>query len=288
VNTRRTSALAEVFTRGKADPARPLLELSGVDVRFGGLAALSDVSFEVGATDLVALIGPNGAGKSTTLNAVSGLIRATGDITFAGQRITALPPARVAAAGIGRSFQDAPLIDRYTVLENVLCGAHGTLGYRLVDQVFRRGKVARRESLAERRAKILLEFVDLSAEAGTEAGSLSYGARKRVDLARAMVSGPRLLLFDEPSSGLDSHERAALQAILVALRAEDQVAVVFVEHHMDLVRATATKVVALKAGEVLMSGTPSGVLDSSEFKVAIMGALPASVSDSCHDLIGRS
>lgn len=266
-----TSALDEVFTHEVGDPEASLLSLDGVSVRFGGIAALTGVSFQVRPTELISIIGPNGAGKSTILNAISGLTRATGSITFATRRIDSFPAAKIAACGIGRSFQDAPLIDQYTVLENVLCGAHLALRYRLLDQVLRRRTVRRRETLMERRARILLDFVGLSADVQTEAGSLSYGGRKRVDLARAMVSGPQLLLFDEPSSGLDAQERMALQTILTALRSESRVAVLYVEHHMDLVRATADRVIALKAGELLMDDTPSGVLDSAEFANAVLG-----------------
>lgn len=267
-----SSALDEVFTHTVPNPESTLLSLDGVSVRFGGIAALTGVTLRVGPTELISIIGPNGAGKSTALNAISGLIRSTGSITFAGRRIDSTPAAKIASCGIGRSFQDAPLVDQYTVLENVLCGAHLVLGYRLLDQVVRRRTVRRRESLLERRARILLDFVDLSADVNTEAGSLPYGARKRVDLARAMVSGPQLLLFDEPSSGLDAHERSALQSILTALRAESRVAVLYVEHHTDLVRATADRVVVLKAGELFMQGTPSGVLDSAEFASAVLGS----------------
>lgn len=265
------SPLGEVFTAQPGPDRGPLLKLDGVSVQFGGLAALSNVDVVVGPTDLVSIVGPNGAGKSTMLNAISGLVRSSGPIRLAGRRLDGTRAAARAQAGIGRSFQDAPLIPQYTVLQNVLCGAHTALGYRLADQVIRRRRVRRREGEYERRARILLDFVGLSSEANTEAGQLSYGASKRTDLARAMIAGPRLLLLDEPSSGLDEHERAALQDILCALREEGRVAVVYVEHHMDLVRASATGIVVLKAGEVLMTGEPNAVLDSEEFAVAVMG-----------------
>jgi branched-chain amino acid transport system ATP-binding protein len=266
-----SSPLAEVFTSAIDRSDESLLSIEELSVRFGGLAALSNVSLEVSATDLIAVVGPNGAGKSTMLNAVSGLVRSTGSIRLAGRRIDGMRPPDRAQAGIGRSFQDAPLLPRYTVLENVLCGAHTVLGYRLAEQLLRRRKVRRRETEYERRARILLDFVGLSSQANTEAGELSYGAGKRTDLARAMITGPRLLLLDEPSSGLDEHERDVLKDILRALRDEERVAVVYVEHHMDLVRATATDILVLKAGETLMTGAPDQVLDSREFVVTVMG-----------------
>lgn len=263
--------LDEVFDDPLTKTDVELLTVRALTVRFGGVSALTKVDLDVGQHELVSIIGPNGAGKTTTLNAICQLIRSTGSITFAGKRIDRLAPWRIAAAGIGRSFQDPPLIDHYSVLENVLCGAHQRLDYGVLQQVFWRRGVSKFEALMTRRAMTLLEFVGLADQAHKDAGSLSFGARKLVDIARAMVSGPRLLLLDEPSSGLDEHERRALRTILLALRHERRVGILTVDHHMDLVRATATKVLALQAGEVLMTGTPAEVLDSTQFRVAIVG-----------------
>jgi branched-chain amino acid transport system ATP-binding protein len=263
--------LDEVFDHPLATGERELLSIRQLQVRFGGLTALEGVNLSVGHHDLVAIIGPNGAGKSTTLNAICQLIRTSGEITFNGRRIDALPAWKIAAAGIGRSFQDPPLIDHYTVLENVLCGAHLRLRYGMLAQVGWRPAVRRQEAAMTGRAMTLLDFVGLADQALKEAGSLSFGARKLVDIVRAMVSGPRLLLLDEPSSGLDELERKALRMILLALRAEKRVGILCVEHHMDLVRAVATHVIALQAGEVLMAGAPAEVLDSARFRVAVVG-----------------
>jgi branched-chain amino acid transport system ATP-binding protein len=263
--------LDEVFDHPLGTTGRELLSIRDLHVRFGGLAALAGVNLSVGHHDLIAIVGPNGAGKSTTLNAISQLIRSSGEITFNGRRIDGLPAWKIAAAGIGRSFQDPPLIDHYTVLENVLCGAHLRLRYGMLAQFAWRPAIRRHEAAMTRRALTLLEFVGLAEEAAKEAGSLSFGARKLVDIVRAMVSGPRLLLLDEPSSGLDEQERRALRTILLALREEKRVGILCVEHHMDLVRAVATQVIALQAGEVLMTGAPAEVLDSARFRVAVVG-----------------
>ena len=264
--------LDEVFDHPLATTQDQLLSIRGLSVRFGGLFALTKVDLDVGHHDLVAIIGPNGAGKTTTLNAICQLIRCSGSITFVGRPIHKLPAWKVAAAGIGRSFQDPPLIDHYSVLENVLCGSHLRLRYGMLQQLLWRRAVRDHEAGMVRRAMTLLEFVGLENQAGKEAGSLSFGARKLVDIVRAMVSGPRLLLLDEPSSGLDEDERSALRGILLALRQERRVGILAVEHHMDLVRATATHVIALQAGEVLMKGTPSEVLDSARFRIAVVGS----------------
>jgi ABC-type branched-subunit amino acid transport system ATPase component len=182
-----------------------------------------------------------------------------------------VPPAQIAVAGLGRSFQDPQIIDEYTVLENVLCGAHIRLNYGLISQLFRFRMVERLEADMTRRAHTLLEFMGLDTVAHHEAGSLPYGARKLVDIARAMVPGPQLLLLDEPSSGLDAHERKNLETTLITLRNERLVSLLVVEHHMDLVRAVSTQVVGMQAGEVLMTGTPADVLDSELFREAIVG-----------------
>jgi ABC-type branched-subunit amino acid transport system ATPase component len=264
------SGLRDIFTES-AEYDGAVLRLDDVSVRFGGVQALSKVTCEVDQHDVVAIVGPNGAGKSTLLNAVGNLVRSTGRIRFFERDIHGVPPARIAHGGIGRSFQDPQLVDEYTVLENVMCGAHLKLGYGLADQVFRPWIVSRAERETAQKAQVLLEFVDLDGVANHEAGSLSYGARKRTDIARAMLSGPRLLLLDEPSSGLDSAERASLQATLLALREQRLVTAIIVEHHMDLVRSVANQVLGMQAGEVLLSGTPSEVLDSEMFREAIVG-----------------
>ncbi len=271
VSAEAVARLDEVFDHPLSTTRDQLLTIRGLTVRFGGLTALTRVDLDVGHHDLVAIIGPNGAGKTTTLNAICQLIRCSGSITFAGRPIDRLPAWKVAAAGIGRSFQDPPLIDHYTVLENVLCGAHLRVRYGMWQQLVWRRAVKRHEAAMVRRATVLLEFVGLDGQAHQEAGSLSFGARKLVDIVRAMVSGPRLLLLDEPSSGLDEHERDALRGVLLALRQERRVGILAVEHHMDLVRATASHVLALQAGEVLMTGSPSEVLDSVRFRVAVVG-----------------
>ena len=264
------TGLRDIFTE-TSDHDGAVLRLEDVSVRFGGVQALSKVTLEVDQHDVVAIVGPNGAGKSTLLNAVGNLVRPTGRIRFFDRDIQGVPAARIAHGGIGRSFQDPQLIDDYTVLENVMCGAHLTLGYGLADQVFRPWVVARAERETARKARVLLEFVGLDRVANHEAGSLPYGARKRTDIARAMLSGPRLLLLDEPSSGLDSAERANLQTTLVELREQRLVTAIIVEHHMDLVRSVSNQVVGMQAGEVLITGTPTEVLDSEKFRDAIVG-----------------
>ena len=265
---------------GGSSDGPPALSIRDVSVTFGGLAALSSVTTDVAMNKITAIVGPNGAGKTTLLNAVCGLIRAntTGAISLLGEEVRGRSTFEIARLGVGRSFQDPPLLERETVLENVLVGAHISLRYNAFDQFFRGAKVRRLEAVALERAGAVLEFTGLAEHMNRGVSGLPYGTRKLIDLARAMVSNPRLLLLDEPTSGLDAEERSVVRDILLRLGREASMTVVMVEHHMDLVRAVASAVVGLQAGTVLATGTASEVLDSDRFRAAVVGA-----SDDQHD-----
>ncbi len=231
------------------------IEVRALSVAFGGLRALTDVSASVSADHIVAVIGPNGAGKTTLLNAICGLVpKANGEVRHYGRDVTNAHPTTIAQRGVGRSFQDPRLIDSFSVLENVLCGAHATIGYSLADQVFRRLKVARRERKARADAKELLDLFGLADLADVEAGRLAYGPRKMVDIVRATISRPSVLLLDEPSSGLDRAERARIENMLLMIHKEFHIPMMIVEHHMDLVRAVADRVLGLASGSVALHG----------------------------------
>jgi branched-chain amino acid transport system ATP-binding protein len=248
------------------------LGLRGVAVSFGGVTALSDVTFSVDSGELAAVVGPNGAGKSTILNAVSGLVRlSAGTILLDREKLGRQRPAVIAARGVGRSFQNPYLVDGMTVLENVLVGAHVANGYTVVDQLWRRSLVRRRERELDARARMLLDELGLSRFASASPRSLPYGPRKLVDIARAVVSRPRLLLLDEPTSGLDAREQAVVSDTLSRLRATGAMTMLLVEHHMDVVRAVASKVIGLQAGTVVAVGGPDEVLDSAQFRSAMVG-----------------
>ena len=248
------------------------IEVRALSVAFGGVRALTDVSASVSARQIVAIIGPNGAGKTTLLNAVCGLVpKASGEVRHYGREVTTARPTRIAQSGVGRSFQDPRLIDSVSVLDNVLCGAHATIGYSLADQVIRRIKVGRRERQARADARELLDLFGLVHLAGLEAGRLAYGPRKMVDMVRATISRPSVLLLDEPSSGLDRAERARIEDMLLMIHKEFQIPLLLVEHHMDLVRAVAHRVLGLVSGSVAMEGPTSQVLDSDEFRATMTG-----------------
>jgi branched-chain amino acid transport system ATP-binding protein len=257
---------------GSRDESRNAIDVRAVSVSFGGVRALTDVSASVRAREIVAVIGPNGAGKTTLLNAVCGVVRKSqGEVRHFGRDVTNAHPTKIAQGGLGRSFQDPRLIDSATVLENVLCGAHATIGYSFADQVLRRRKVGRLERAATADALELLELVSLGKVAHAEAGQLAYGPRKMVDIIRATVSRPSTLLLDEPSSGLDLAERAGVERMLLTIHKEFGIPMLVVEHHMDLVRAVADRVLGLVSGTVAMQGPTATVLDSEEFRATMTG-----------------
>jgi len=263
---------------GQASPAAlSPLRVDNVSVTFGGVRAIVDVSVEIRPATIVSIIGPNGAGKTTLLNSVCSLVpKSHGTVHHYDREITKWSPSRIAASGVGRSFQDPRLLEDATVLENVLCGVHCTVGYGLAEQVFRRRKIHRCEAAARDSAIEILELVQLARFAQTRASELAYGARKIVDIVRATVSKPSLLLLDEPSSGLDRKERSQVESMLLTIHESYGIPMLVVEHHMDLVRRISDQVIGLVSGSVALAGAPDDVLDSAEFRALIVGGLPSS------------
>ncbi len=251
--------------------AAAALSTRSLSVRFGGLAALQDITIDVPEDAIVSVIGPNGAGKSTLLNAICGLVRSRGEIIVFGRDVTREKPYRIPAHGVARSFQDPQLLDSETTLENILSGAFVVAGYTMLDQVVRRGRVHACEATQAEHAMQLLDMVGLAGFANRRCSELAYGPRKIVDILRGLMSEPKLILLDEPSSGLDRHERKRVEELLLTLHARRGVTMLVVEHHMDLVRAISDRVVALQSGAVLIEGLPNEVLDSQGFRQAMVG-----------------
>ena len=189
----------------------PLLRVEGLSIRFGGLAALADVSFDVAEGEIVGLIGPNGAGKSTVFNVLTGLYRAdAGRVTFAGDNLVGLTPHAIARRGIARTFQNTEIFRPLSVLDNVRVGLHSRLRAGVFGAALWLPRVAREERRARERARDLLAFVGLSAKADELARNLPYGDQRRLEIARALATEPRLLLLDEPTAGMNPQESAAL------------------------------------------------------------------------------
>ena len=226
---------------------RSLVSVRDVTVRFGGIVALDRVSFDIERDHIVGLIGPNGAGKTTLFNCLSGLYRPTaGDILLEGRSLLGMAPHAIAALGVGRTFQNLALFQSMTVLENVLVGAHARLGL-----------LGEREAQAQ--GLEALDYLGLGDFARRPAGGLPFGTLKRIEVARALVSRPRLLLLDEPAGGLNHEEVAELAALIGRMRTDYDLTILLVEHHMNLVMSVSDRVHVLNFGRKIAEGTPAEV-----------------------------
>jgi branched-chain amino acid transport system ATP-binding protein len=237
-----------------------LLEVRDVAMRFGGIVALDGVSFEIAEGQILGLIGPNGAGKTTLFNCVSRLYTPNrGDILFDGRSMLGRPPHQIAGIGIGRTFQNLALFAPQSVLDNVRIGGHAHSSSDFISDTLHLPWVRRHEAVLTETAWSLIHMLDLAGVALRPAAGLPLGTRKRVELARALAGNPKLLLLDEPASGLNHEEVGELGALIRRVRNERQVTVLLVEHHMNLVMSVSDKVVALDFGRKIAEGTPAEV-----------------------------
>jgi branched-chain amino acid transport system ATP-binding protein len=251
-----------------------LLEVRDVAVRFGGIVALDGVSFEVEAGEIAGLIGPNGAGKTTLFNCVSRLYPCDrGDIRFENHSVLALPRHRVAALGIGRTFQNVALFRSMSVLDNVMLGRHCRTGSGFFANALRLPSVAREERATRDKAAALLGLLQLESLTNTRISELPFGTQKRVELARALAAEPKLLLLDEPASGLNHEEVGALGELIRAIRDRLGLTIVLVEHHMNLVMSISERVVALNFGRLIAAGAPDAVRRHPELIQAYLGSV---------------
>ena len=252
-----------------------MLKLEKVGKNFGGLPALSDVSFAVPQGLVTALIGPNGAGKSTLINCTTGVLQASsGNVYFQQQEITAMPAYQISQLGIARTFQNLKLFPRLTVLDNVLTGLTCEGGTSMLMAMLRLPYLRHRERQLKLRAMEALDRFSLSDKADDPAGVLAYGDKKRVELARATVSKPKLLLLDEPVAGLNAEETAEIGEQLKLLRSAGHT-MLLVEHDMDLVMEIADQVVVLDSGKCIATGTPDEVRRNPLVLEAYLGRMEA-------------
>jgi branched-chain amino acid transport system ATP-binding protein len=250
-----------------------LVEARDIAIRFGGITALDGVSFDVQPGVILGLIGPNGAGKTTLFNCVSGLYRPTsGDMLFDGRSLLADPPHRRAHAGSARTFQNLALFDGLSVRENVLAGSHATGRSSYLSDALGLASPRRDEVERGMRVDALLAELDLAAVADRPVAGLPFGTLKRVELARALASRPRLLLLDEPAGGLNHDEVAALGRLIRRIRDEHALTILLVEHHMGLVMSICDRVVALNFGRKIAEGAPDHVRRNPDLVAAYLGS----------------
>ena len=236
-----------------------LLEIDRISKVFGGLRAVDDVTFDVAEGAIVSMIGPNGAGKTTAFNCITGLYPVTdGDIRFAGSSIVGKGPHKITALGIARTFQNIRLFSYMTAVDNVMVGEHCRMRAKVWDAVLRTPLARREEREVEARALDALKRLGLEDFAGAYARNLPYGLQRRLEIARALASNPKLLLLDEPAAGLNPQEKRALMALISKLR-DDGLTVFLIEHDMKVVMEISDRVVVLDQGEKIADGKPKDV-----------------------------
>ena len=249
-----------------------LLAADNVSISFGGVHAVRDVSFEVAAGQVYSIIGPNGAGKTTLFNLVSRLYDVdAGSITFNGEAITRVPPHQVAERGIARTFQNTELFENETVLKNLLIGHHVHRQTALWEELLFLPKVREQDLVFRQQVEDVIDLLDLQSYRDQIIGNLPFGARKMVEIARALCLGPQLILLDEPSSGLNPEETEDLSFWIEDINEELGITVVMVEHDMNLVNQVSDRVLVLADGVVIAVGTPSEIQGHPDVLRAYLG-----------------
>lgn len=251
---------------------KPVLSLEGVSLRYAGLQALEDVSFDLYVGEVRAVIGPNGAGKTSLFNVVSGYVRpSAGAIRFRDQPITGWTAHRVSALGVRRTFQNGGLFPRLTVLENVLCGLHATTVTGVFATALGLPAARRAEARAVARARELLDLMNIAHLESDLAENLSGGQQRMVEIVRTLATDPPLVLLDEPAVGLAPPVREDLLAVIRRIAHEEKRAVLLIEHAIELIMGASDRIIVLNAGRKIAEGTPEEIRQNTEVAEAYLG-----------------
>ncbi len=260
--------------KGGAAPVRdaaPLLRLDAVSRSFGGLEVLEDVNLEIPRGGIFGLIGPNGAGKTTVFNLITGLLEpSAGRIEFEGRSLAGRAPHDITRLGIARTFQNIRLFKEMSLLENVMVGLHAQLGYRTLDLVAATPRFRRAERVARTRARELLSWVRLDQKLSERADNLSYGNQRKLELARALASNPKLLLLDEPAAGMNSGDKDELMAEVRQI-AQRGYTIFMIEHDMRFVMGLCQDIAVLNFGRIIARGTPDAIRNDPQVIEAYLG-----------------
>lgn len=250
----------------------PVLEIKDLGIDFGGLTAVNDLNMTVNADEIYGLIGPNGAGKTTVFNMLTKVYQPTrGTITLAGQDMAKLNPVQANKAGIARTFQNIRLFSNMTVLDNVKIGLGNSIQYSTMTAILRLPKYRAEEKKADAEAMDLLEIFGLAAKADMSAGNLPYGAQRRLEIARALATHPKLLLLDEPAAGMNPQETQELMDMIRTVRDHFHIAILLIEHDMKLVMGICNRITVLNYGMLLAQGVPSEIQSNPEVIKAYIG-----------------